>query len=180
MEPHSAIQIRPIRETDLTAYRDIRLEALQSHPEAYGSDYADQFADPESVWAGRIRGSLDGIASRILLAETDAGDLVGLSAVYREKGAKVCHSGTLVSVYVRPPWRGRGIAEQMIDRVADWCASVGIRILRLTVVTSNVPAIRCYARCGFVVCGIQRETIRVGTQYHDELLMWRRICAPEC
>jgi ribosomal protein S18 acetylase RimI-like enzyme len=168
------ITIRPVRESDLPAYREIRLEALQAHPEAYGSDYAEQAADPESVWMGRIRASVEGTASRIFLAE-DAETIVGLVAAYREKGAKVCHSATLVSVYVRPPWRGRGLAEQMIAQVLSWCASAGVRILRLTVVTSNTAAIRCYQRCGFRVCGVQPEVIRVGNQYHDELLMWRRI-----
>ena len=51
---------------------------------------------------------------------------------------------------------------------------VGVRILRLSVTTSNVWAIRCYERCGFIAYGIQPEVIRVGPQYHDELMMWPR------
>lgn len=166
--------IRPIRESDFKTYRELRLEALQAHPEAYGSDYAEQASDPDSVWLGRIQASIEGTVSRIFLAE-DSAQAVGLAAVYREKGAKVRHSASLVSVYVRPEYRGCGLAERMIREVMNWCASAGVRILRLTVVTSNTSAIRCYQRCGFVVCGIQPEVIRIGTQYHDELLMWRRI-----
>jgi ribosomal protein S18 acetylase RimI-like enzyme len=174
MERQTSITIRAIGESDLRAYRELRLEALQAHPEAYGSDYTDQANDPESVWMGRIQASVEGKASRIFLAE-DGGEIAGMVAAYREKGTKVCHSATLVSVYVRPRWRGCGLAGRMIGEVLAWCASVGVRILRLTVVTSNTPAIRCYQRCGFAVVGIQPEVIRVGTQYHDELLMWRRV-----
>jgi ribosomal protein S18 acetylase RimI-like enzyme len=174
MDEPSPITIRPVRADDLSAYKSLRLEALQAHPEAYGSDYADQTGDPDSVWMGRIQSSLAGKWSRIFLAE-DSGEMAGLLAAYREKGAKVCHSATLVSVYVRPRWRGRRLADQMVQEAISWSASVGVRILRLTVVTSNTRAIRCYERCGFRVCGIQPEVIRVGTQYHDELQMWRPV-----
>lgn len=174
MERHPLITIRPVRQTDLKTYRDLRLEALKAHPDAYGSDYTDQANDPDSVWLGRIQASIEGTASRIFLAE-DAGQAVGLAAAYREKGAKVRHSAKLVSVYVRPNYRGCGLAERIIREVLAWCGSVGVRILRLTVVTSNTPAIRCYQRCGFSVYGIQPEVIRIGNQYHDELLMWRRV-----
>lgn len=174
MDINASVKIRAIGESDLRAYRELRLEALAAHPEAYGSDYTDQANDPDSVWMGRIQASLEGKASRIFLAE-DGEQFVGLAAAYREKGAKVCHSATLVSVYVRPNHRARGLAGRMIDHVLAWCASVGVRILRLTVVTSNTPAIRCYQRCGFSVYGIQPQVIRIGTQYHDELLMWRRV-----
>jgi RimJ/RimL family protein N-acetyltransferase len=173
MNPVPPITIRPVRESDLRAYRELRLEALRAHPEAYGSDYAEQAADPDSVWMGRIQASIEGAASRIFLAE-DAGEVIGLVAVFRDQGAKVCHSASLVSVYVRPRWRGSGLADRMIGEVISWCEAVRVRILRLTVVTSNTGAIRCYERCGFVACGIQPEVIRVGEKYHDELLMWRR------
>lgn len=168
------IQIRPVRESDLAAYRALRLEALQSHPEAFGSDHAEQAADPESVWANRIQGSIEGQSARILMADAGS-ELAGMMAVFRDSGAKLRHSVSIVSVFVRPPWRGRRLADQMLHEALAWCRSVQIRIARLTVVTTNAAAIRCYERCGFQPCGIQHEVIRVGDTYHDELLMWRRV-----
>src|SRR5687768_7476830 len=82
------IIIRPIQESDFAAYRALRLEALKAHPESFGSDYAEQAADPESVWLDRIRGSIDGKTSRLFLAET-AGKLAGMTGVYRNRGVKV-------------------------------------------------------------------------------------------
>ena len=174
MDEPLPINVRPIRADDLPAYKALRLEALQAHPEAYSSDYADQAGDPDSVWSGRIQSSLEGKWSRIFLAE-DSGELAALLAAYRDKGAKVCHSAMLVNVYVRPKWRGQGLADRMVQEAISWARSVGVRIVRLTVITSNTRAIRCYTRCGFRVCGIQPQVIRVGTQYHDELLMWRSL-----
>jgi ribosomal protein S18 acetylase RimI-like enzyme len=168
------VNIRPISQADLAAYRILRLEALQSHPEAFGTDYAEQAADPESAWVDRIRGSIDGTMSRLFLAEApDA--LAGMAGVYRDRGVKVQHSATLVSVYVRPPYRGRKIGDRLIQEVVQWCASVNVRKLRLAVATTNESAIRCYQRCGFSVYGQEPEVIRVGERYIDELLMQRRV-----
>jgi RimJ/RimL family protein N-acetyltransferase len=168
------IQIRPIQLSDFSAYKSLRLEGLQSHPEAFGSDHAEQSNDPGSIWLNRIRSSEEGIASRMFLAEATS-ELAGITAVYRETGVKVRHSANVVSVYVRPKYRGRHLAEQLIHNAIAWAASMQIRIVRLTVVTTNAPAIRCYHRCGFQIYGVAPEVIRVGDTYYDELLMWRRV-----
>jgi len=168
------IMIRPIREADLPAYKALRLEALRSHPEAFGSDYAEQANEPESEWMNRIRSSVEGNTARLFLADaTD--DLAGMTGVYRDSGVKCHHSATIVSVYVRPQWRGRRLGDAMIHEALAWCAAVQVRIARLAVHPGNGPAIRCYLRCGFQVCGIQPEVIRIGDAYHDELQMWRRV-----
>ena len=169
------IEIRPVRGADLAAYRALRLEALRSHPEAFGADYAEQANEPDAAWEGRIRSSLDGDASRIVVAADAAGGLAGMAGAFRDEGAKTRHSATLVGVYVAPRWRGRRLADAMVREIVAWCAASGVRILRLAVATGNVAAVRCYHRCGFHVCGVQPEVIRVGDTYHDELLMWRRV-----
>src|SRR3712207_8126544 len=50
----------------------------------------------------------------------------------------------------------------------SWCAAAEVRLVRLAVATGNVPAIRCYLRCGFQVCGVQPEAIRLGDTYRSE------------
>ena len=71
--PHEII-IRPIQKSDFAAYRELRLEALKAHPESFGSDYAEQAADPDSAWLDRIRISIEGKMSRLFLAEADPDD----------------------------------------------------------------------------------------------------------
>ena len=170
------IQILPILPTDLQAYKALRLEALQSHPEAFGSDHSEQVNEPDSFWESRIRSSLDGVASRIIVAADHAtNQLAGMAGAFCDEGVKTRHSATLVAVYVAPRYRGHRLADAIVHEILAWCAAANIRILRLAVATSNVPAIRCYQRCGFHVCGVQPEVIRIGDVYHDELLMWRRV-----
>jgi RimJ/RimL family protein N-acetyltransferase len=168
------IQIRTIHEADFAAYKALRLEGLRSHPEAFGSDHDEQANDPDSVWLNRIRASVLGRDARLFLADAGS-ELAGMVAVFRDSGAKVRHSANIVSVYVRLKWRGRRLSELMIGEAIKWSAGVGIRILRLTASAGNGAAIGCYLRCGFRVCGVQPEVIRVGEVYHDEVLMWRRV-----
>jgi len=169
----TVVQIRPIRADDIAAFKALRLEALRSDPGACGSDYHESLNAPESMWQERIQPSLDN-AGRIFLADT-GDELAGMTGVVREKGAKVNHSAFIWGVYVRPAYRGRGIGEGLIRAAVEWCAQEKLRSVRLTVVTTNLSAIRCYQRCGFSETGMQPEVIRVGDTYHDELIMWRRI-----
>jgi len=52
---------------------------------------------------------------------------------------------------------------------------LGLRVVRLGVVTSNASAIRLYLRHGFTVYGVEREALVVDGVSHDELLMACRL-----
>ena len=41
----------------------------------------------------------------------------------------------------------------------------------LRVLSYNLRAIRCYEACGFVREGIERESARVGDEWHDDWIM---------
>jgi hypothetical protein len=53
----SDIQIRPLGPPDAASYRDIRLDALQRNPEAYGSTFEAENAQPLTWFANRLGGS---------------------------------------------------------------------------------------------------------------------------
>jgi RimJ/RimL family protein N-acetyltransferase len=167
------IRIRLIQESDLTAFKALRLEALRSCPEAFGTDFEEDSKQPESVWIERVAKAAKNDDGTIFVV--DAGrELVGMMGIYRNSGAKRRHSAGIWGVYVRPAFRGKNLAMQMVERVMEWCREREIRIVRLTVSDGNRAAIACYEKCGFVASGTSREEIRVGETYFDELMMWRR------
>lgn len=43
--------------------------------------------------------------------------------------------------------------------------------INLAVVASNIAAIRLFTRAGFKQYGLERRALKVGADYHDELLM---------
>ena len=62
----------------------------------------------------------------------------------------------LISMWVAPTARGRGVARQLIDAVATWAAGQD-RSTYLMVRSDNTPARRAHERAGFVGKGDPRR-----------------------
>lgn len=52
-------------------------------------------------------------------------------------------------MYVRPQFRGQGLARQMLDHLGDYARSHGVRLLRLETGVHQQDAIRLYEGMGF-------------------------------
>ena len=59
----------------------------------------------------------------------------------------------LVSMYVRPRGRGRGVGEALVAAVIGWAAARGATSVHLWVTETNAPARALYQRCGFALTG---------------------------
>jgi ribosomal protein S18 acetylase RimI-like enzyme len=53
------------------------------------------------------------------------------------------------ALYVDESWRGRGLAETLLDHACDWANSIGQTTVQLYVTASNERAIRFYQHEGF-------------------------------
>ena len=172
--PRGDVLIRPTRAEDAAAYRALRLDSLQAHPEAFGADYATSAARPIEYWQERMHSGSGGEHGATYIAEA-AGELIGMTALVRNDLAKTRHAGSIFGVYTRPDWRGTGVADALIEACVAYARELGLRLVRLGVVTTNASAIRMYQRCGFTVYGVEPEAIQHDGMYYDELLMVRRI-----
>ncbi len=170
--PRGTIVVRQGQESDAQAYRELRLEALRNHPEAFSSDFAENEKRPMSSWVERLR-SL-GKETMIFFAVHE-NELVGTCGIYREESPKTKHSGTIFGAYVRPAWHGAGIADEMIAACIKWARQHEMKIVKLGVVTTNTAAIRCYERCGFSSFGTEPQAIYANDRMYDLLLMSRTI-----
>jgi RimJ/RimL family protein N-acetyltransferase len=168
------VLIRPTRADDAPAYCALRLQGLQAHPEAFGADYATNAARPIEDWRERMHSGAGGEQGITYVAEA-AGELIGMTALVRNDGAKMRHAGSIFSVYTRADWRGTGVADALLEACVDYARALGLRLVRLGVATTNSSAIRLYQRCGFRVYGVEPESIQHDGVYYDELLMARRI-----
>ena len=79
----------------------------------------------------------------------------------------------LVSMWVAPSWRGRGVKAQLIEAVTDWAVSEGLHEIQLWVVEGNAAAERAYAKAGFERTGRQ-QPVRPG-EMAMEFEMARRL-----
>lgn len=168
------ITIRHAGPDDAAALRELRLEGLAAHPEAFARDYASAAAESVESWTERIAEYAAENVGVIHVASAGQ-ELIALAGLFRENGPKLRHFGTIWGVYVKPEWRGLHLAEALVHECFGWAASHGVVVVKLGVVTTNTPAIRCYARCGFTVYGIDPKAIYYNGVYYDELLMSRAI-----
>jgi GNAT superfamily N-acetyltransferase len=143
------VSVRAVEIGDWELLRDVRLTALQEAPLAFGSTYAREAPFTEEQWRGRI-------SERPVTFFAYAADLAepaGLAGVYEEDGA-----ADLVSMWVRPGARGRGVGQALVAAAAGWARDHGHDTLHLWVTESNESARRLYERCGFAATG-QRQPL---------------------
>lgn len=172
--PRGTVTIRAATVEDAPANRELRLEALRDYPEAFGSDYESALAKPASFWVDRLKtAGTPGSAMAYLAWHRD--EPLGSCGLAVNDGPKTRHSATIVGMYVRPAWRGLGIADGLIAACLDWARAHEITIVKLAVVTTNVRAIRCYERCGFRAYGTEPRAIYYDGIYYDEVLMSRQV-----
>lgn len=163
MEP-SEITIRRLEgDADAALYRDIRLESLKVAPDAFLADYESEAALPLDQFASRIAGS-------VALGAFRGDELLGLAGYYVERHPRMAHKGMLWGVYVRPAARGTGLARRLVEAVLDHAAG-HVEALNLVVERGNTPARRLYTALGFVEYGLEKDAVRVGDRYFDNVLM---------
>lgn len=140
------IELRTISADDWRAWRSVRLTALTDAPGAFGSRLQEWQNAPEDRWRQRL--SIPG-STNLLAYDTDGSAPVGMATGTRDQ-----HSdgrAELISMWVDPAVRGRGVATALITAIARWAASSGAATLTLSVMPDNVAARHTYERNGFTV-----------------------------
>jgi ribosomal protein S18 acetylase RimI-like enzyme len=161
--PDDVIQIRHLAQVDAAVFRDIRLEALRSSPEAFGSTFEMESAQTLDFFAGRLRSSE-------MFGAFDVGEIVGMAGLLVQPGLKEAHKGVLVSMYVRPQARRRGVGRLLAEAVMN-IARQRVELLHLAVVSGNESARQLYTGLGFVEYGIEKKSLKQDGRYYDEILM---------
>jgi RimJ/RimL family protein N-acetyltransferase len=159
--------IREATSADVTQFRDLRLFALQDAPTAFSADYQAYLNRPMSFWESRLDFGEHGT---MFLAE-HGGNLIGMTGIHQRESPKTKHSADILSVYVRPEWRGLHIAGVLIEACASWAKAREVNVLKLGVMVANTSAVRCYERCGFKIYGTEPRDVYYEGKYYDLYLM---------
>ncbi|MCJ8013232.1 GNAT family N-acetyltransferase [Paenibacillus sp. KQZ6P-2] len=163
------MHIQNIQREQADDFWRLRLEALKSNPEAFGSSYVDQVHTPMEEVQLKINNMSD---NYILGAFSEDNVLMGMAGFRREQGMKVCHKGMIWGVYVSPEHRGQGIARKLMQEILHRGKEIeGLRQIQLTVVTANHTAAELYKRLGFVTYGIEKDALIYQGQAFDGELM---------
>jgi RimJ/RimL family protein N-acetyltransferase len=159
-----AFKLRRLETQDVAGYRELRLEGLKDHPEAFASSWEREVDKPLAWWAERLE------TSTVFGGWIDDAPLAGVAGLRVQDGDKQRHKGFLWGMYVRPQARGTGLAAALVARVIAHARTV-VEEICLTVVASNIAGCRLYGAAGFKPYGLERRALKVGSQYYDEVLM---------
>ena len=137
-------RVERLRAGDGARLRAIRLRALADAPAAFSSTLAEAEARAFEDWEAQVRALPTFVWS-------ERGVDLGMA-----RGAP--HSGDaaaayLLSMWVAPEARGRGIGAALAHEVMTWARAEGFRRLVLDVGVHNLPAQRMYERLGFTATG---------------------------
>lgn len=137
------LEVRALTPDDWPLWRDLRLAALAEAPDAFGSTLAEWTGegDREERWRARL--SIPG--AHEVIVDLDGVPVGMVSGVPTEDAAVV----ELISMWVSPAGRGRGVGDRLIEAVEDWGRERGATTLRLSVMHDNPNAIALYERHGF-------------------------------
>ena len=160
--------IRFLDSGDLTAYRDLRLAALQESPTAFGSSYVEEADLPLTEFADRLRPP-NKPDNGVIGAFVDDGRLVGVLGFAREYRVKRVHIASIWGMYVSPEFRGQGFGAALLDEAIAHARRLGsVRQIILSVTASNVAAGALYRSRGFERFGMERDALCVDGKYFDE------------
>ena len=148
---------------DARLYREIRLEALQQAPEAFGSTFEHECSQSLAQFE-------EALTKADVFGAFRETDLLGMAGYRTQAGAKQAHKGLLWGMYVRSIARGTGVAKRLVEAVLGH-ARERVELVQLTVVSENEAAQRLYRSCGFVAYGHEVHALKQGGRYYDEVLM---------
>jgi GNAT superfamily N-acetyltransferase len=162
----TVLKVRQAVPDDWATLRQLRLAALAEAPQAFSSTLDREIDHPEEFWRARIA------AWPQFIAWAD-GEPVGIAAGFAEPagddqaGAGIRGSWHLVSMWVSPRARGRGIADDLVTAVSDCARADDARRITLWVTDVNERARAFYLRMGFRSTG-RRQLVRPEEPDHWE------------
>jgi GNAT superfamily N-acetyltransferase len=153
-----AIEVREAGAADASAFRDLRLDALEQAPDAYRQLHADEVDVPLDGWEAFLSRNLNDRDAGIFLAVSND-EPVGVVFVGVDREAEMM---LISDMWVDPMQRRGGIAHALVVAATEWGCRRSARVARLAVTVTNEAAERLFLECEFVPTG-ETEPLREGS-----------------
>ena len=151
-DDHGVAVIRWIRPDEVEVYREFRLRALADAPYAFSDSTAAALARSPRFWVERVAQTSAGLTSVLVVAADPLTDAwLGMTGCYLDDEDPT--AANVVSVWVEPAARRRGLAGRLVRAACAWARDRGVTTARLWVTASNLGPQRIYRAAGFTLTG---------------------------
>jgi ribosomal protein S18 acetylase RimI-like enzyme len=157
------VPVRRLTTDDIDLLRTIRLEALRTDPDAFGSTLEREESRSDDDWGAWL-------SRCATFVSEEAREAVGLAGGMIDEADG--DRAVLISMWVAPASRGRGVGSALVNAVVEWAATAGKQRVDLLVIEGNAAAIALYEKCAFTFTG---EQVHRDRDHAVELMMTRRL-----
>lgn len=123
-------------------YKSIRLEALKTNPEMFGSNYAKEATYSQSDWVSFLEND-----SRAMFALYHATSLIGLSGVTLKKDDAT--TAVLFASFIQLSHREKGLSKLFYQARIDWARQKKCRLIIVSHRIGNILSKAANQRFGF-------------------------------
>lgn len=146
-------------DADWEKFKELRLEALKTDQNAYGSSYDEEILKPDSRW----KEDLTRKEKPLFFIRLDGGEYIGMT------GAKPVDEEEdvymLIAVYIKKEYRGKGLAVELISNIEKDLKDRGVKEVDLIVNKEKVEAVGLYKKLGYKVVRETQEKMGDGKVY---------------
>lgn len=126
--------------------QSIRLEALKTDPQSFGTPYKSLHKKPDAYWKEAVI-AMRGQSPSVVFCCFDNEAALGLISCFKDqKHDEVAH---IAGLWVRPSHRGQGIATRLLQTALKWARDQRFQQAKLWNNTNNLRGQKIYEQLGF-------------------------------